>query len=34
MTSIKRTDSENVDFIKLVALLDTDLAVRDGADHA
>jgi len=29
-----RTDSGNADFIALVALLDADLAERDGADHA
>jgi len=29
-----RTDSENADFRQLVALLDQDLAVRDGDDHA
>lgn len=29
-----RTDSENADFRKLVALLDQDLAVRDGEDHS
>jgi GNAT superfamily N-acetyltransferase len=29
-----RTDSNNADFRKLVALLDSDLAVRDGAEHA
>ncbi|MEH3115391.1 GNAT family N-acetyltransferase [Pedobacter terrae] len=29
-----RTNSENADFRKLVALLDQDLAVRDGDDHA
>ena len=34
MEIIKRTDSNNQDFIDLVALLDTDLAERDGADHA
>lgn len=28
-----RTDSDNVDFRTLVALLDQDLAVRDGDDH-
>ncbi|RBQ04880.1 GNAT family N-acetyltransferase [Pedobacter miscanthi] len=28
-----RTDSDNADFRKLVALLDQDLAVRDGDDH-
>jgi len=29
-----RTDSSHQDFIDLVALLDADLAVRDGDDHA
>lgn len=29
-----RTDSDNTDFRTLVALLDQDLAVRDGDDHA
>ncbi|WP_293310749.1 GNAT family N-acetyltransferase [Pedobacter sp. UBA5917] len=29
-----RTDSDNTDFRQLVALLDQDLAVRDGNDHA
>lgn len=29
-----RTDSDNADFRTLVALLDKDLAVRDGEDHA
>jgi GNAT superfamily N-acetyltransferase len=28
-----RTNSSNPDFIKLVALLDADLKIRDGADH-
>ncbi|WP_163409814.1 GNAT family N-acetyltransferase [Flavobacterium ajazii] len=32
--SIKRTNSDDPDFIKLVALLDQDLAIRDGEDHA
>ena len=31
---ILRTNSENPDFIKLVKLLDKDLAIRDGEDHA
>lgn len=34
MLKILRTDSENEDFGKLVRLLDADLAVRDGAEHA
>jgi len=29
-----RTDSDNADFRELVALLDADLAIRDGAEHA
>lgn len=29
-----RTDSDNADFRKLVTLLDKDLAVRDGDEHA
>lgn len=33
LTLIK-TNSENTDFRQLVALLDKDLAVRDGDDHA
>jgi RimJ/RimL family protein N-acetyltransferase len=34
MLILRRTNSENIDFIHLVTLLDADLAVRDGADHA
>jgi len=34
MISLTRTTSDNPDFRALVALLDHDLAVRDGADHA
>lgn len=34
MTAFKRTDSDNTDFQSLVALLDEDLAIRDGAEHA
>lgn len=33
MIIIKRTSSENSDFIKLVKLLDADLAIRDGDEH-
>ncbi|QNF32825.1 GNAT family N-acetyltransferase [Adhaeribacter swui] len=33
-TTFLRTDSDNPDFQKLVALLDQDLAIRDGAEHA
>lgn len=31
---IIRSDAENIDFISLVKLLDQDLAIRDGKDHA
>lgn len=31
---LKRTNSDNQDFIKLVGQLDDELAVRDGSDHA
>jgi putative acetyltransferase len=34
MEKILRTDSRNTDFLRLVALLDADLANRDGEDHA
>ena len=34
MINIKRTSSDDIDFIKLVTLLDQDLAIRDGEDHA
>ena len=34
MTIFKRTDSSNIDFQQLVALLDADLAIRDGNEHA
>jgi GNAT superfamily N-acetyltransferase len=34
MTRLKRTDSEDPDFIGLVRHLDADLAQRDGAEHA
>lgn len=33
MIEILRTNSDNKDFIKLVASLDVDLAGRDGEDH-
>ncbi|ACT92267.1 GNAT family N-acetyltransferase [Dyadobacter fermentans] len=33
MTTLRRTDSEDPDFITLVKLLDAELAERDGADH-
>lgn len=34
MVRYVRTDSSNADFIELVRLLDKDLAIRDGEDHA
>jgi putative acetyltransferase len=34
MYTLKRTNSDDSDFQTLVRLLDTDLAIRDGADHA
>jgi len=34
MMALKRTNSDDIDFINLVALLDQDLAIRDGEDHA
>ena len=34
MTQFTRTDSDNTDFQNLVALLDADLATRDGEEHA
>ncbi|RFP65146.1 GNAT family N-acetyltransferase [Hymenobacter lapidiphilus] len=34
MLRLLRTDSDNPDFLRLVGLLDADLAVRDGAEHA
>lgn len=34
MSQVIRTTSENKDFIKLVSLLDAELAVTDGEDHA
>ena len=34
MTTFKRTDSDNPDFRGLVALLDKDLATRDGDEHS
>lgn len=33
MISLKRTDSEDNDFMQLVTLLDADLRVRDGDEH-
>jgi putative acetyltransferase len=34
MITLQRTTSENPDFQALVALLDQDLRIRDGAEHA
>lgn len=34
MAHLIRTDSDNVDFRELVALLDADLRIRDGAEHS
>ncbi|MET3028514.1 GNAT family N-acetyltransferase [Flavobacterium sp. UW10123] len=34
MVTLKRTNSDDIDFINLVVLLDQDLAIRDGEDHA
>ncbi len=34
MIDIKRTNSDSKDFTDLVRLLDADLAIRDGEDHA
>ena len=34
MTSLKRTTSDDPDFQTLVTLLDQDLAIRDGSEHA
>jgi putative acetyltransferase len=34
MIIIKRTDSDNNDFIELVKFLDADLAKRDGKEHS
>jgi GNAT superfamily N-acetyltransferase len=34
MIKIRRTDSDNQDFIELVKFLDADLAERDGDDHS
>lgn len=33
MITLKRTDSDNPDFISLVKALDADLAIKDGNDH-
>src|SRR5687768_12184459 len=34
MVTFERTDSSNTDFQNLVALLDADLRIRDGDEHA
>ena len=34
MIILKRTDASDRDFIELVRLLDADLAIRDGDEHA
>jgi hypothetical protein len=34
MYKLKRTNSDDFDFQKLVAELDKDLAIRDGEDHS
>ena len=34
MINLLRTDSDNADFRALVALLDAELAIRDGAEHS
>lgn len=34
MPQLLRTNSENPDFVDLVRLLDADLRIRDGEDHA
>jgi GNAT superfamily N-acetyltransferase len=34
MLEIIRTSSDNADFIEMVVLLDKDLQIRDGEDHA
>ena len=34
MVKIIRTNSKNQDFIDLVSLLDTDLAIKDGDEHS
>lgn len=34
MIEIRRTDASDEDFFKLVTLLDTELAERDGTEHA
>lgn len=34
MVNLVRTNSNNTDFRELVALLDADLTIRDGAEHS
>jgi GNAT superfamily N-acetyltransferase len=34
MANLIRTDSDNEDFRELIALLDADLQIRDGAEHS
>lgn len=34
MITLKRTDSNNQDFVEMVKQLDSELAIRDGEDHA
>lgn len=34
MITLTKTNSKNKDFLKLVELLDSDLALRDGEDHS
>ncbi|MDA6069712.1 GNAT family N-acetyltransferase [Flavobacterium sp. AC] len=34
MITLKRTNSDDIDFKNLVVLLDRDLKIRDGEDHA
>lgn len=34
MIRLKRTNSDDIDFINLVVLLDQDLKIRDGEDHS
>ena len=34
MTKLIRTNSESADFRELIALLDADLAIRDGDEHS
>lgn len=34
MAHLKRTNSDDPDFVALVKLLDADLAIRDGEEHA